>query len=42
MLVDKKVLSGRMRFVLAKKIGDVVLMDVEREEVEAFLRKAAR
>ncbi len=42
MLVDKKVLSGRMRFVLAKKIGDVVLRDVQREEVEAFLRKAAR
>lgn len=39
MLLDKKVLSGRMRFVLTKAIGDVVVKDVEREKVEAFLRK---
>jgi 3-dehydroquinate synthase len=42
MLVDKKVLSGCMRFVLTERIGKVVLRDVQSEEVEAFLRKAAR
>jgi 3-dehydroquinate synthase len=42
MLVDKKVLSGCMRFVLTERIGKVVLRDVQSEEVEAFLSKAAR
>jgi 3-dehydroquinate synthase len=41
MLVDKKIISGRMRFVLVRDIGDVVVKDVPSEEVEAFLRKEA-
>jgi 3-dehydroquinate synthase len=41
MLVDKKVLSGRMRFVLVRDIGNVVLNEVPDKEVTAFLRKEA-
>jgi 3-dehydroquinate synthase len=41
MLVDKKVLSGRMRFVLVRDIGNVVVKEIPDEEVTAFLRKEA-
>ncbi|GMR04757.1 MAG: 3-dehydroquinate synthase [Thermodesulfobacteriota bacterium] len=34
---DKKVASGRLRFVLARGVGSVVLRDVTEDEIEEFL-----
>jgi 3-dehydroquinate synthase len=42
MRLDKKVLSGRMRFVLVREVGNVVVKEVPQEQVEAFLGKEAR
>ncbi len=39
MTLDKKVIDGRMRFVLVKELGKVALEEVGRDEVEAFLKK---
>ena len=40
MAMDKKVLSGRMRFVLLRAVGDsFVTDDVAREDVESALQE---
>ena len=41
MLLDKKVVGGRMRFVLVKELGKVALEEVDRGEVEAFLKEGS-
>ena len=38
MAFDKKVVSERLRFVLATEIGSVVLKDVKEDKVREFLK----
>jgi 3-dehydroquinate synthase len=39
MLLDKKVKSGRIRFVLLKGVGDVIVQEADEEELSKFLEE---